>query len=245
VAVFVLVHPAWFGGWCWSKLARQLRAHGHQVHTPTLTGLGERAHLAGPGVGLATHVEDVASLLHFEDLDGVVLVGTSSAGAVVTAVADRVPERIRQVVYLDAFVPADGQSLVDMIPPDRRPAMEALVEREGGGWLLPRFGAAPWEEFVPKAWQVTEPEDLRWVLDRLRPTPLGHFTEPVRLHHADDEQPHRAYIRCLRWPNPSFDRYAANAQSSLAWGYRELATSHLPYITHPDELRTVLLELTD
>jgi pimeloyl-ACP methyl ester carboxylesterase len=243
MAKFVLVHPAWFGGWCWRKVARPLRARGHAVHTPTLTGLGERAHLANPKVGLATHVDDVVNLLQFEDLDGVILVGNSSAGMVITAVADQVPQRLQQVVYLDAFVPTDGQCLRDLIPPDRRPAMELLVEQEGQGWLLPRFAAAPWEQFLPQAWQVTDDADLRWALDRLRPTPFGHFTEPVDLQRADAELPRRVYVRCLHWPNPRFDAYAADAKASPAWDYRELATSHVPYITDPDELSTILLEL--
>jgi pimeloyl-ACP methyl ester carboxylesterase len=116
MATFVLVHPAWFGGWCWRKLTPLLHAQGHTVHTPTLTGLGERAHLANRWVGLETHVSDVANVLRFEDIHDVILVGNSSAGAVITVVADRAPERIQQVVYLDAFVPTDGQSLVDLIP---------------------------------------------------------------------------------------------------------------------------------
>jgi pimeloyl-ACP methyl ester carboxylesterase len=243
MATFVLVHPAWFGGWCWGKVGPLLRAQGHTVYTPTLTGLGERAHLASPTIGLATHVEDVVNALTFDDLSGVTLVGNSSAGAVITAVADRAPERIQQVVYLDAFVPADGQSLWELIPPDRRPAMEALVESEGDGWLLPRFATAPWEQILPRAWQVTDPADLHWVAARLRPTPFGHFTEPVRLRLPDSQQPRRVYVRCQHWPNPSFDRYAATARSSPAWGSYELATPHLPYITHPDALSAILLKV--
>lgn len=139
---FVLVHPAWFGGWCWKKVVPALQSAGHTVHTPTLTGLGERAHLAGPEVGLGTHIADVVSALVFEDLDAVTLVGSSSGGTVVTAVADSVPERIERVVYLDAFVPADGQSTSDLVAPDRWAAMEHLVAAEGDGWLLPRFSPA-------------------------------------------------------------------------------------------------------
>ena len=233
MATFVLVHPAWFGGWCWNKLAPLLRAAGHAAYAPTLTGLGERAHLASPGIGLGTNVDDDVNVMTFEDLDALRRVSLSSAGVVITAVADRAPERIGQVVYLDAFVPTDGQSMRDLIPPDRRPAMELLVETEGDGWLLPRFGAAAWEQFVPQAWQVTDAADL----------PFGHFTEPVHLQRPDGEQPHRVYVRCRYWPNPSFDRYAATAQSSPAWGYYELATPHLPYITHPTELSAVLLDV--
>jgi pimeloyl-ACP methyl ester carboxylesterase len=183
------------------------------------------------------------NVLGFEDLHDVILVGNSSAGAVITGVADRAPERIQQVVYLDAFVPTDGQSLVDLIPPDRRPAMQQLVEQEGDGWLLPRFAPAPWEKFVPEAWQVTDAADLEWVLPRLRPTPFGHFTEPVKLRLSDAERPRRVYIRCRHWPNPGFDRYAATAQASPAWDYGELATSHLPFLTNPDKLSDILLEI--
>jgi pimeloyl-ACP methyl ester carboxylesterase len=242
-AAFVLVHPAWFGGWCWKKVTLLLRMQGHDVFTPTLTGLGERAHLARPETGLATHVDDVVNLLQFEGARGVVLVGNSSGGMVITGVADRVPEQIAHVVYLDAFVPQDGQSLWDIIPPDRRPAMEALVQSEGQGWLLPRFAAAPWEKFVPEAWRITDEADLRWVLPRLRPTPFGHFREPVRRTNPDAETLPRTYIRCRHFPHPGFDRYAEAVRKTAGWRYRELATSHIPYVTNPKELADALLEI--
>jgi pimeloyl-ACP methyl ester carboxylesterase len=213
------------------------------VYTPTLTGLGERAHLAQRDVGLSTHVDDVANTLIFEDLHDVLLVGNSSAGTVITGVADRVPERIREVVYLDAFVPADGESTFDLIPPDRRPVMEQLVKDEGDGWLLPRFAPPPWEQFVPASWDVTDEADLSWAIERLRPTPFLHFTEPLRLHQHTAAQPHRVYIRCTRWPHPGFDRWAEAARENEGWSCCELTTSHLPYITNPDEFVGVLREL--
>jgi len=151
--------------------------------------------------------------------------------------------RVRHLVYVDAFVPASGQRLVDLIPPDRRPAMELLAEQEGGGWLLPRFAPAPWEQFVPTAWQVTDQADLQWMLPRLRPTPLGHFTEAVQLRHPDGPQPRRTYVRCQRWPNASFDRHAAHARSAPDWDYYQLDSSHLPQITDPDSLAAILLRL--
>jgi pimeloyl-ACP methyl ester carboxylesterase len=242
-ATFVLVHPAWFGGWCWKKVTPLLRARGYDVHTPTLTGLGERAHLARPDVGLRMHIEDVANLLQYEDLSGVVLVGNSSGGMVITGVADRAPERIAHVVYLDAFVPQDGQSMLDLIPPDRRPPMEALVQSEGQGWLLPRFAPPPWEKFVPQAWRITDEADLRWALPRLRPTPFAHFTEPVRRQNAAAEKLPRTYIRCTQWPNAVYDRHTEEARRTPGWQSRELATSHLPYITHPRELADLLHEI--
>src|SRR4051812_8081549 len=108
MATFVLVHGAWHGGWCWRKLTPLLRAAEHAVYTPTLTGLGERAHLGGPDVGLATHVRDVVTVLWYEDLSGVVLVGHSYGGMVIGGVADQVPERLAHLVYLDAYVPEPG-----------------------------------------------------------------------------------------------------------------------------------------
>ena len=97
----------------------------------------------------------------------------------ITGAADHMPERIAHIVFLDAFVPTDGQSMLDVIPPDRRSALEAFVQQEGDGWLLPRFAPPPWEKLVTETWQVTERVDLEWILPRLRPTPFGHFKEPV------------------------------------------------------------------
>src|SRR6516164_8292237 len=151
MATFVLVHPAWFGGWCWKKVAPILRGRGHEVFTPTLTGLGERAHLANREVGLGTHIEDVANVLKFEDIRDAILVGNSSGGMVITGVADRMPERIAHVVYLDAFVPEDGHSLFDIVPSERSEPIHELVQKEGNGWLVPRFAPPQWEKFVPEA----------------------------------------------------------------------------------------------
>ena len=238
MATFVLVHPAWFGGWCWKKVVPLLRAQGHEVHTPTLTGLGERAHLATPEVGLSTHIADVVNVMSYEDLDGVLLVGNSSGGNVITGVADRVPERIAQLVYLDAFVPSDGQGIVDMLPPDRRQAVEALVRAEGDGWLWPRFSAAPWEEIARSSWEIVDEADLAWVLPRLCPTPFGHFTEPTPVR-DDADMPPRVYIR-TRWPHPGFDRFAQHAQSSPGWSLLELDASHIPYVTSVEPLAATL-----
>jgi pimeloyl-ACP methyl ester carboxylesterase len=240
---FVLVHPAWHGGWCWKKVAILLRLRGHDVHAPTLTGLGERSHLARPEVGLDTHVEDVVSMLKYEDLTDVVLVGHSSSGMVVTGVADRVPGQLRHIVYLDAFVPEDGQALVDLLPPERRQGMEAFARTEGEGWLLPRFGPAPWEQIVREQWGVDDEADMRWMLARLVATPFRHFTDPVHRSSAAAERIPCTYIRCLRYPQPGFDRYAAMARSAAGWRCREISSSHHPAITHPRELVELLLEV--
>ena len=245
MSTVVLVHPAWFGGWCWRKLTPLLGAGGHRVLTPTLTGLGERAHLAHRGVDLGTHVADVANVLYCEDLTDVVLVGTSSAGMVISGVAEQVPGRIAELVYLDAFVPQDGQSLRDMIPPDRRAGMDDLVAAEGEGWLLPRFAPPPWEQFLPQAWAISDPDDLSWVLPRLRPTPFGHFTTPVVLDNPAARNLPRTFVRFTRWPHPGFDRWARAAADSPGWRLRTLDADHIGYVTSPVELATLLVDLLD
>jgi pimeloyl-ACP methyl ester carboxylesterase len=241
---FVLVHPAWHGAWLWKKVTPLLREKANLVFTPTLTGLGERTHLASPAIGLDVHVNDVVNVLTYEDLHGVVLVGHSSSGAVVTCVADRAPERIARVVYLDAFVPEDGQSVFDLVTPDRRQALEQLVRTEGQGWLLPRFAPPPWEAIVREMWGVTSDDDVRWMLERLCPTPVGHFRDPVRLTNPAAVKLPRAYIRCRRFPSPRFDRHAEMARQTTSWQYRELPASHHAPVVIPDTVADLLLELS-
>jgi pimeloyl-ACP methyl ester carboxylesterase len=241
-APYVLVHPAWHGGWCWKKVAPLLRARGHDVHTPTLTGLGERSHLATADIGLETHIQDIMHVLKYEDLGRVILVGHSSSGAVITGVADRVPEQLAHIVYLDAFMPDDGQALMDLIPPDRRQGMEQRVQAEGNGWLLPSLAPVPWDQFLREAWRITDEADRRWMLARLDPTPFKIFKDPVRSSNPTAGKLPRTFIRCLQWPNPMFDRYADIARRTAGWHHYELAASHEPFVTHPQELTGLLLK---
>lgn len=241
--VFVLVHPAWHGASFWKKVVPRLRQRGHEVFTPTLTGLGERRHLARPEIGLSVHVEDVVNLIEHEDLHDIALVGHSSSGVVITGVADRAAERVAHVIYLDAFVPADGQSVFDLVAPERRQMMEALVETEGHGWLLPRFAPPPWTTIVRDMWGVTDDADVRWLVDRLGPTPVGHFRDPVRASNAAAGALPYAYIRCRQFANPRFDQHAAMAQQSALWRYRELPGPHHAAITMPDRVTNLLVEL--
>lgn len=244
MATLVLVQPAWMGGWCWNKVAPRLREQGHQVYTPTLTGLAERAHLAKPDVGLTTHIQDIAGLVVFDDLHDVILVGTSSGGTVITGVANSVPERIASLVYLDAFLPSDGQCTFDLLPAQRRATLEGLVEAEGDGWLLPRFAPPPWPVIIRDMWLVADDSDVEWMLPRLRPTPVGHFTEPVRAAAASLETIRRTYIRCTRTPAPPFDQAAKLVRSDPGWRYLELDAGHLSYITHPNEVAAMLAEIS-
>jgi pimeloyl-ACP methyl ester carboxylesterase len=200
-------------------------------------------HLGSSDVDLGTHIADVVNTLVYRDLTDVVLVGNSSAGMVITGVAEEVPDRIAELVYLDAFVPSDGQCLRDMIPPERRAGMENLVRSEGDGWLLPRFASPLWEQFLPQTWEITDPDDLAWMLERLRPTPIGHFAKPVSVTNPQARALPRSYVRFTRWPHPGFDRWAQAAETAPGWRLRRLDAAHLAYITSPAELSEVLLEL--
>jgi pimeloyl-ACP methyl ester carboxylesterase len=231
-SAFVLVHGAWHGGWCWRRVVERLRSAGRTVHAPTLTGLGERSHLFGPSVTLASHVQDVVAVLEFEDLRDVVLVGHSYGGTVITGVADRAPERLAHLVYLDALVPEDGQSWRDTIWPASRAARDEQIERHGA--LAP----ATLEYFG-----VAEPADRAWVEPRLTPQPPGTWDDPLRLTNPDAARLPRTYIWCTETPSRAFHAYAAAARApDSGWRYHELATGHDAMITRPEEVVRILLE---
>ncbi len=233
MATFVLVHGGWHGGWCWKRVVPLLRQAGAETFAPTLTGLGERAHLARPDVGLDTHVQDVVNVLEYEDLQDVVLVGHSSGAPVITMVADRAPERVAHLVYVDTFVPNDGEAWLDLLPPERREALLELARTAGEGWRVP----APPATFFG----ITAEADLAWVQPRLLPQPLRTFAEPLRLRHPGASPPPRTYISCTEFPN--FRRVAERIGADATWRYRELATGHDAMVTMPGELAHLLLEL--
>ena len=136
MATFVLVHGAWHGSWCWKHVRKRLQHAGHDVFTPTLTGVGERCHLASPNVNLSTHIADILSLIQWEELSRIILCGHSYGGFVISGVADRIPDRIRALVYLDAFVPEDGECLFDLVSPEMAAGMRRQAATSGDGWKV-------------------------------------------------------------------------------------------------------------
>jgi len=219
MATFVVVHGGWGGGWEWRDVEALLRADGHEVSRVTLTGLGERAHLFSPAVNLDTHVEDVVRHLECDDLDRVVLVGHSYGGMVVTGVADRVPERIAQLVYVDAFVPHDGESLLDLLPDDF------------GGMLR---GSAAGGRVPPPSEGPAYP---RWYLDRITDHPLAAFEQPLR-REGDDNGVATTYIRCTRSDIPL--EACVERGRDAGWTMRELATEHDAHVFDPEGLARLL-----
>jgi pimeloyl-ACP methyl ester carboxylesterase len=229
----VLVHGSNGGSWVWKRLAPLLRAAGHEVYAPTLTGLADRAHLLGCGVDLTTHVADVASLLLFEDLSDVILVGNSYAGMVISGVAATAPERLRLVVYLDAYIPEDGQCAVDVWPPERRAFAEDM-QSQGVSQPPP-----------PALFGVTDPELARWIEARMTPHPVGTYTQPVPPADVRSRALRRAFIHCTGNPPTTPDVFGpfAGAARAKGWEVHALPAGHVAMLTAPDELAELLLEI--
>jgi pimeloyl-ACP methyl ester carboxylesterase len=232
VTTFVLVHGAWHGGWCWDRVAPELRAAGHEVHTPTLTGLSERAHLVSPQVGLDTHAEDVVRLIDVLGLRDVVLVGHSYAGQVITAVADRRPEAIARRVHLDAFVGGDGEAARDLLPEQVAHHWAESARDQGFGWLVPVRSL--------KVLGVTDQADIDWLTPRLTPHPWKTYTDPLRLTGAADDVP-GAFVECVSWMRV-FQEQSERAHRR-GWPIRTIDTGHEAMVTAPKALAGVLLDL--
>jgi len=226
---FLVAHGAWQAGWAWKKMHPLMNAAGHRLITPTFTGLGEREHLASPENDLETHIQDVLAVVRYEDLRDVVLIGHSYGGAVVTAVADRARDRIAKLIYLDAFVPGDGQALVDLGPPAVRQRMQEAA-KAGDGWRVPPNPIPP----------DTSEGDAKWIAERRLPQSIKCFEMPLRLQNGEITLP-RSYIYCTRIPpGDPFRPFANRARSESGWRYYEIDASHSPHITAPEALAVLL-----
>lgn len=215
----------------------RLRSHGHEVFAPTLTGLGERSHLLTPEVGLQTHVDDVVNFLEFQDLREIVLVGYSYAGMVIGCACHRVPERIAQLVYLDAFVPENGKSMFDLQVERFRKMWEELAKAEGEGWKIPALDPSG------ESLGVTDGNDVEWLRSKLTAHPLRTFTEPAILGNPKADKIPRTFIFCTgNPPDGSFPRIAKQVKGSADWRYMELPATHSAMITAPEALSEKLME---
>ncbi|MBZ9936925.1 alpha/beta fold hydrolase [Mesorhizobium sp. BR1-1-16] len=234
---YVLVHGAWHGGWCWRDVAALLRAGGHHVTAPTQTGLGERRHLLNAGITLDTFVADIINHIEAEELDDIILVGHSHAGAVITGVADLIPKRIRHLVYLDAAIIESGHTAFSLLAPDVAAARRKLVVEQGNGLFLPvpepsAFG-------IPEGHPKTD-----WVRRRLTPHPVGSYESTLNFAHPIGNGRRRTYVACTDPFNESTESSRAWVKRQPAgWTWRELATGHDAMILAPTELAAVLGEI--
>ena len=232
MATYVLVHGGWSGAHGFRHVRRLLQDAGHQVFTPSLTGLGERVHLASPQVDLSTHIHDVVNTVLYEDLDSIVLLGYSYGGAVVTGALRHIADRVRELVYLDAFVPQDGDTVWGLANRAAEPAITL-----GEAWLVP-----------PMPREYDDPTEGAWQQARRVPHPVRCFTEPVRLDKPlEDHAFGLTYIKATNDPSESPDsafwQAGRHAKSSTRWKYHEIATNHMILSNRPNELAEVLLEL--
>lgn len=251
-ATFVLVHGLWGGAWIWRDVIRLLRAAGHEVYASTATGLGDRSHLADPGIDLDVYITDVVNLLAYEDLRDVTLVGWSFGGVTVTGVAERVPERLAQVVYIDGDIPANGKNFYDADSPSENSRNEALVADVTAGVQAGKPGFRVVSSDI-EAWirgEVTDAAVADWVLSKLAPQPLLTLLQPVRLGNPAAAALPRAFVLCTAdkdlQANPQTDPYVLTVQrvrSDPNWRVVELADGHLAPVNSPQLTAQALMSL--
>jgi pimeloyl-ACP methyl ester carboxylesterase len=231
MGTFVLVHGAWAGSLIWRPVARALRQAGHEVYTPTLTGVGERSHLLTREINLDTHIQDVLGVIEYEDLSDVVLVGHSYGGMVVTGVADAVPDQVASLVYLDAFVPEDGQALVNLLPPDASRSRTV----PGKEWLALPPPVEAFGEPIPEVREFTARKGS--------PQPLACFLQPLKLGGGIHRIRRRTFIYCNDPEPTAFTSIYERLKGQPGWSVHTLPCTHFAPLEMPTEL-TALLQQT-
>jgi pimeloyl-ACP methyl ester carboxylesterase len=232
MATFVFIHGAWEAGWVWKWTVPYLRAAGHEVFAPSLTGLGDRSHLMDASIDLETHIADVLGVLKWEGLENVTLVGHSYGGMVATGVADRAHECIGSLIYLDAFVPKDGEALFDLVSSERAAGMRKVADSDGEGWYLP-LAAAPLQN-------VTDPEESALLAEYCVPHPLATMTQKLTGSGNHLKVANKAYVLATEFQPCPFTGFAEEA-SRLGWTVEELVTHHFTMISMPRETANVFM----
>jgi pimeloyl-ACP methyl ester carboxylesterase len=239
MTTFVLIHGAWHGGWCWQRVAPLLRAQGHEVLTPSLSGMGENAHMLSPQITLETHVQDVVNVCKRYEVKDAVLVGHSYGGMMITGAADRLhgTNHLSKLVYLDATVPHDNWRWSDSHKPEQIAARHAAGRGPGLGLCLPVPEAA--------AFGVTDKADLAWVDRNLRPHPYGTYLSSLSLPElakgGGAAALPRTYIDCTKPFYSDFNGLKGRLKADKAWKYIELATCHDAMVTMPKEVAELLM----
>ncbi len=233
MTTYVLVTGAWHGSWCWKRVREALTRLGHSVFTPTLTGLCERSHLMSPDINLETHIADIVNLIRWEQLEDVILVGHSYGGCVISGVADRLAAKIKALVYLDAFVLEDGQSLHDTLPSEHRQAQLDLAAASADGRQVPPIPAA--------VFNVNE-ADRAWVDAQCTPQPLACFQQKLQLANDGVVADRVHYIYASGWEGTPFTGFY-EAAKARGWRTREFACGHDIMLDQPDALSVALLDI--
>lgn len=222
---YVLVHGAWYGGWCWDAVAQALRARGHAVSTPTGPGVGEQAHLLSKDVSLSTFITSVANHIRYENLSDVILVGSGFGGVVISGVADRMPQALKHLVFVDAMVLDSGLSVFEAQPAAVTKKRLEQVEREGRGIAIPAPPAT--------SYGVADKETMAWLSARLTPQPVGTYQEKLVLNNPVGNGVPRTYLDCIASPFEPLVEVKKNLKRQPGWKWVELNTHHDPMITEP------------
>src|SRR5262249_33915654 len=228
---FVLVHGAWHGSWCWKRVRSSLQSKGHEVFTPTLTGMAERSHLLSRDVNLETHIQDVLNLIRWEELSDIVLCGHSYGGCVISGVADRVPDRIRSLVYLDAFVLQDGENLLQHAPEPQRNQLLEGAEGQPDGWKVPPIPAGVFH---------VNSRDCEWVNRQCTPQPIETFRQRIQLAQGA-KIPNVTFILATGFRESSpFPPFYEKAKAK-GWKTLTVECGHDVMLDRPEELTAMLL----
>lgn len=227
---FVLIHGAWHGGWCWKSLARILRARGHEVYTPTMTGLGERSHLLSKDITLDTHIADIVNVFKWEDIDDATLVLHSYAGWPGSGAVEQIGDRLRALVYLDAFIPENGQSNLMMQSPERLKILNDAIARGEAGRPAPDASD----------FDIGDAAHVKLVAGKMTPQPVGVTFQKIKLTGARDRVPVKAYIRGAAHAHGQFDTFLAQCEADPAWQTWSLPCGHHAMLDMPEELAGIL-----
>jgi len=234
MSTYVLVHGAWHGAWCWKRVRKILQGQGHDVFTPTLTGVADRSHLLSRSVNLDTHVEDVVNLIRWEELSDVVLCGHSCGGCVISGVADRIPDRIGALVYLDAFVLESGEHLLQLVHQSQRDRLIEGAKNTGDGWKVPPI---PGEVFKVNS------KDLAWANRQCTVQPLACFEQPLKLGEGIQKIENVTFILATGWDDTPFGKSYERAKAQ-GWRTVTMACGHDAMLDAPQELAKALTEAT-
>ena len=232
---FVLVHGAWYGGWCWDGVAQALRAQGHRVTTPTCPGVGEQAHLLSKDITLSTFITSISAHIHYENLSDVILVGSGFAGVVISGVADHSRAALKSLVYVDAMVLDSGSSVFEAQPAAITKKRLEQAAREGNGIAIPAPPAS--------SYGITDPHTLAWLSERLTPQPLGTYQERLVLNNPLGNGLPRIYADCTASPFGPLVEVKNKLKRQEGWTWAELNTHHDPMITEPEMFAAFLAAL--
>lgn len=228
-ATFVMIHGAWHGGWCWQKVSSRLTSRGHRVLSPTLTGLGERSHLLNPQIDLKTHTQDIVNVVAWEDLEDVILVAHSYGGFVAAGVLSEIGPSISSLVLVDAFLPLDGEAMIDVLPPIPRQNLNAALA--AGKTTIPPQSAA--------RFRVNE-SDRERVDRKCTPQPIGTFLQCHGSQPNYDTLRRKVYIRATGFPSENFDEVRDRLSATAEWEIHQIACGHDIMLDRPDELAEIL-----